>query len=184
MDFSTVAAVHAKLNVNMQTLGFVMADYTSCNIVDYLPTLTGYEFYSKGSLPHANGLVGVAGLHVTLLSGLLEPGHVWKQHVDDLLEPVLNSGFPSVQLMNLSWFPVSSGDENAVALVAHVDDVSKKVFEEANQRLKALPHVEVFPYVPHVTLGYFKTEVVDSVDLESFTSGSVVVNFQQLNYGV
>lgn len=162
-----------------------MVDCSPVNIIYLYPQLEEYLFFTEdGSLPHAQGNVGKLSTHVTLISGLLESGQTWSNHVLELLKTELSSGLPDVSFSKLSWFPVASKTEEAVALVAEVEGEAAKWFHVANQKLKTLPHVELFPFKPHVTLGYFQPEAVKILADGETLPEPVILTSLGLNFGL
>lgn len=123
------------------------------------------------------GVVGETEAHVTLLYGLLENGHIWKEKVDKVLE---GWELPTVTVERVSYFDL--GDKYAVvALLEKSDELI-----DGHQRLTLLPHINTFSeYHPHITLVYLNKEA----DVQKWVKklgkryDGVVVATTGLNYG-
>ena len=127
---------------------------------DDLYTRLGIDLTQLGCVmldvePHTIGSSVAPGLwldteddtpHITLLFGLLSNANTIRAVIDE----VLTGWTPTrtVSVTNFRCFPGSERD----AVVALVDDFGW--LRDAHNRLSRLPHVNTFPYTPHITIGY------------------------------
>lgn len=147
-------AVYTDLGIDLSALGCVMLDLEPIPVSTVIPDDWTYtspdpaKFWIKGAVgdhPHA-----------TLLYGLLESAHAWRQHVDDLLAGVR---LDAVTIDHVGVFPSPYSDEPYSCIVGHLDAEPGSALREAHDRLTFLPHVATFPgYKAHVTLAYVKPE--------------------------
>ena len=108
------------------------------------------RFWIKGQVAKDNP-------HVTLLYGLM-PG-VKKKHVDAVLKGWTKK---TIMIDGISYFDSPYKDDPYYCIVGEVNpygDGDLHTLEEANERLKLLPHVNTFPgYKAHITLAYVKKD--------------------------
>ena len=135
-----------RMGIDVRQLGCLMLDVSPLTDIQALvPPVLWY--YGDRDLP---GVLGPeTEPHVTLLFGLMESAHVWKEHIVWLLE-----GWEAPATVRISHFDVFGSPDNPYdVLVGVLDGASKVALEQANARLKHLPHVDTFPYEPHITVG-------------------------------
>jgi hypothetical protein len=140
-----------RLGLNPDNLGCVMLEVHMPD--DYRVVLDPEWEYHSPKLEYVKGYEGDA--HVTLLYGLLTSAEENKDLVDQVLETWHKPNllvFPDVEA-----FPGDDGHEmySAIVLTMEHNDWDSESLEDANGRLRRLPHVNGFPeYKPHVTVGY------------------------------
>ena len=101
-----------------------------------------------------------------------------RKHVDTVLD---GWELGSVQITNVTAF---AGNPDYTPLVA---EVSTEGLDEANARLRFLPHIDTFPdYRPHITLAYLKpdADVAAYVDTLNRRLALMQVPVTGLNYGL
>lgn len=149
--------VYKELNINIDTLGCVMAD------IEPLSNMWSIEqegagislYYSKN--PNRKWIDGwVVGkvAHITLLYGLLENAHTWEKHVQSVL-----SGWtmPTVEIDHVGYFDSPYPDEAYWCIVAHIKVTPELL--DGHSRLEFLPHINTFTgYKPHMTICYIDKE--------------------------
>ena len=134
--------LYDRLGIDTSALGCVMLDAESLNVHDVFPR----EFWYYGDLPGRRSGGPELETHVTLLFGLLQNAHVWREYVDEVLD-----GWEPPDVIEVREFEVLDGRGYDV-VVGEVWNQGK--LREAHSRLSRLPHVNTFPYRPHVTIGY------------------------------
>jgi hypothetical protein len=100
-----------------------------------------------------------------------------RKHVDRVLD---GWELGSVQIVSVIAF---AGNPDYTPLVA---EVSTDGLDEANARLRLLPHIDTFPqYRPHITLAYLKPEadVAKYVDALTRRLALMQVKVIGINYG-
>jgi hypothetical protein len=125
----------------------------------------------------AQGIISETTPHVTLLYGLISSGPAMRKHVDVVLD---GWELRSVQITAVTSF---EGNPDYTPLVA---EVSTDGLDEANARLRLLPHIDTFPeYRPHVTLAYLKpgADVSGYVDTLNRRLALMQVKCTGINYG-
>lgn len=152
--------VHYALGINLSKLGCIMADVEPIEVLDYAadagldPTRDLYVSPKLAERHWINGAVAETGAHVTLLYGLMQPGPVWREHVDELLADV---DLATVTVDHVGIFDSPYPDEPYKCIVAHLRITPE--LARAHARLSYLPHVDTFPeYRAHVTLAYVKDQ--------------------------
>jgi 2'-5' RNA ligase len=145
---------YEKLGINPFDLGCIMLDVYPLVVTSLVPDGEKDLYYSENPrLPYAQGAVGEKSAHITLLHGLIEKGHVWRNHVDAVLDGWVKPD--TIEIQQIGSFPSMIDGEDYSCIVAHIKPTPELL--EANQRLKFLPHIDGFPeYKPHVTLAYVK----------------------------
>lgn len=86
--------------------------------------------------------------HVTLKYGFLVNAHVWEDEIREKLSDLLPE---RVLVKEVVCWKNSPNYSIIVGLIG-------KGFEEANQTLSRFPHIDTYPYNPHITLAYVKPE--------------------------
>ena len=157
--------VHAALGIDLSKLGCIMADVDRIPVLDIMQTVHPHPAGDLYESAHPDrfwirGAVGEQGAHVTLLYGLLQPGPVWREHVDALLATVQ---LDTVRISHVDLFDSPYPDEAYKCVVAHLELTPP--LSLAHARLSYLPHVNTFPgYRAHVTLAYVKDGPALDVD--------------------
>jgi len=154
-------AVHAALGIDLSELGCIMADVEPIEVTDYARDAgldPDRDLYSlRGVDPSRwwiDGAVAERGAHITLLYGLMQPGPVWREHVDALLTDV---DLSAVTVDHVGVFDSPYPDDPYKCIVAHLALTPE--LAKAHARLSYLPHVSTFPeYRAHVTLAYVKDQ--------------------------
>ncbi|WP_119697013.1 2'-5' RNA ligase family protein [Microbacterium halotolerans] len=154
------AGVTGALGIEVSELGCIMADVEPIPVTRYLASALPNPWGDLYVSPRReerfwiDGAVGETGAHVTLLYGLLQPGPVWREHVDVLLADV---DLSTVTVDHVGVFDSPYEDERYKCIVAHLQ--LTPALRRAHTRLSYLPHVNTFPeYRAHVTLAYVKDE--------------------------
>ncbi|MGI6878823.1 2'-5' RNA ligase family protein [Microbacterium sp. gxy059] len=153
--------MHAALGIDLNELGCIMADVEPIEVTDYAADAgldPDRDLYSLRGVDSSrwwiDGAVGEKGAHVTLLYGLLQPGPVWRGHVDRLLADV---DLSTVTVDHVGMFDSPYPDDPYKCIVAHLKLTPELL--KAHARLSYLPHVNTFPeYRAHVTLAYVKDQ--------------------------
>lgn len=139
---STPSDLYARLGVNMDRLGCVMLDTAPIDVHDMFPD----SFWYYGDLPGRRTGGPEREGHVTLLFGLMENAHTWREYVDDVLE-----GWEPPSVLEVSNFEIFPGSGYEVVVGRIRNDAELR---DAHDRLSRLPHINTFPYKPHITVGY------------------------------
>jgi hypothetical protein len=152
--------VHRALGINLSDLGCIMADVEAIPVTDYARDAgldPARDLYVSPNLAERfwiDGAVGETGAHVTLLYGLIEPGPVWRELVDQVLAGV---DLSAVTVDHVGVFDSPYPDEAYKCIVAHLRITPELL--KAHGRLSYLPHIDTFPeYRAHVTLAYVKDQ--------------------------
>lgn len=149
------SGVYQDLDINLSKLSCVMLSVRKFAC----PKLDESILYKSKNKNRSwiDGQVANKNPHVTLLYGIMP--QIKKKHVDAVLKGWKKK---SVEIDGIAVFDSPYDDDQYYCIVAEVnpfsdgDDCS---LEEANERLKMLPHVNTFPgYRPHVTLAYIKKD--------------------------
>lgn len=153
--------VHEALGIRIPDLGCIMADVEPIPVLDYAADAgldPDRDLYVSPNLAERfwiNGAVGESGAHVTLLYGLMQPGPVWRDHVDVLLADI---DLTTVTVEHVGIFDSPYPDEPYKCIVAHLKLTPALL--KAHARLSYLPHINTFPeYRAHVTLAYVKDQL-------------------------
>jgi 2'-5' RNA ligase len=171
-------AVYESLGIDMNNLGYIMLNVEPFSVDDYIDR---DDLYSSATKEFVDGMVIDTKAHVTLLAGLLGSGPAMKFQVDEVLADWNQPA--KVKIDHLGSFEGTddNGDKYS-AIVAHLD---LEGLEEANQRLRLLPHIDPFPegYKAHLTIAYVKPEATTEwVESLSHLVGKLVPT-TDLNYG-
>lgn len=182
--------IHDELGIRISDLGCIMADTNTLPVTEIVDWYTAegnsaddlYVSPRVDERPWINGAVGERSAHVTLLYGLMQPGLVWKKHVDQLLADVQ---LDKVVIDKVDFFESPYQDDPYYCIVAKI-----KLTDElklAHSRLSYLPHINTFPdFNAHVTLAYIKKDEetrdawVTKLNHELFGTELFI---QQINYG-
>lgn len=190
----TPRAQDFNLPVNTNKLGCIMLEFNRLPVRSWF-TLQDIEagsvrfvYDQTGEQPWVKGPVAEKGSHVTLLYGLVDleirnanhrlAGQAYKETVDELLAGLdLVDG--RYRISDLDVF------ENPAYDVV-VGRVSSTVLNEANRRLRYLPHVDTFAdYKAHVTLAYVEKGTggifADAIWHQALNSSELVG--KAINYG-
>lgn len=153
--------VHAALGIKISDLGCIMAEVEHIEVTDYArdagldPARDLYVSANVAERFWINGAVAETGAHATLLYGLMQPGPVWREHVDALLADVDLSA--AIEVDHVGIFDSPYPDEAYKCIVAHLRMTPE--LAKAHARLSYLPHINTFPgYRAHVTLAYVKDQ--------------------------
>jgi 2'-5' RNA ligase len=176
---SQFPAVYDFLGIDVQTLGCIMLDLEPLNLAKY--ELPDEDLYFSPVQEFVQGKVVDHKAHATLLFGLMESGQKWKFLVDEVLADWKKPA--KVQIGHISVFPGKEQDGTEYScIVAHLNPEG---LEEANSRLRLLPHIDTFPdgYQPHMTIAYVKPEATTEwLEALSDLPGRLVPTLD-LNYG-
>ena len=170
-------SLYERLGINMAALGCVMLDADPLDVHGQFPE----SFWYYGDLPGRRTGGPEPETHVTLLFGLLENAHVWRDHIDEVLD-----GWEPPALLQIHEFGVFPGQGYDV-VVGHVHN--DKELRDAHNRLSVLPHINTFPYKPHITVGYVHPGVGGFMlsTLERIVAAQparmIQVATRELNYG-
>lgn len=149
--------VYEDLGINLSDLGCIMLDTEPIDIMEQIQDL--YEsaniYYGEPEDQHY-GIPATTEPHVTLLYGLLQNGHVWRDKVNEML---MGWTCPELTVQKVSYFDIGK----AFAVIALLKKTPELI--DGHERLTLLPHVNTFSeYVPHVSLVYVdKTVDVDAL---------------------
>ena len=131
--------LYHRLGVDTTNLGCVLLDTAPLGVSDMFPEQIWYHGELPGRRPATES-------HVTLLYGLLRSAHEWRVYVDEVL-----NGWAAPDVIEVRDFNVYEAAEYDV-VVGRVANQAE--LRDAHHRLSRLPHVNTFPYEPHVTVGY------------------------------
>lgn len=146
--------VYEKLGINLDKLGCVMLDLEAPEVdIDWQDNL----YYAKDKTRKwVDGFVMGETPHITLLYGLLENAHNWKDHIEDVL---WDWDLDSVEIESIGSFDSPYKDEPYYCLVGHIKVTPELM--EGHSRLELLPHINTFTgYKPHMTIAYIKKDDV------------------------
>lgn len=148
----------ATLGISIPDLGCVMLDVEPLTEVhDLIPDEALYVA-DDPAMWWVNGRVQKS--HLTLLYGLLQPGPVWREQIDAVMEGWEPTG--GLYIERWTAFEPPSAEHDYACIVGEVHR-SKEILE-AHARLSFLPHINTYPeYKPHVTVAYVKSEWKDRV---------------------
>lgn len=169
--------LYERLGINISTLGCVMLDAEPLDVHDMFPK----SFWYYGDLPGQRNGGPEPETHVTLLFGLLENGHVWRGYIDEVLD-----GWTAPAVIEIREFEVFPGQGYDVVVGRVHND---KELRDAHNRLSRLPHINTFPYRPHVTVGYVHSGVGQFMlptlerTVAAQTTRAIRVATRELNYG-
>ena len=142
----TTDNLYASLGIDFNRLGCVMLDVdpqVPALLRNVVPDAIWYRDPERG-IPGPE-----TEPHITLLFGLLEPAHAWREHVDALL-----ADWAPPTSVGIHDFAVFGGPGSPYDCVVATLG-SQPELRAANGLLRRLPHVDTFPdYKPHVTVGY------------------------------
>ena len=149
--------VYEDLGISLSKLGVVMLDIVPGDLEKRVQEIVSPDdlYFSDDPTRHINGLVA-GEPHVTLVYGLLRTGTEMKKHIMRVLEngAVLPK---SVEIEQVGYFESRRVDEPYFCIVAHLKITPE--LQEANERLKFLPHLNTFPgYKAHMTLAYIRKD--------------------------
>lgn len=156
--------VYEDLGIGLSKLGVVMLDIEPGDLASRIREIVSPEDLYTTDDPddHFTGVLG-GEPHVTLVYGLLRTGPELKKHIMRVLED--GAVLPeTVEIEEIGYFESRRPDEPYYCIVAHLKLTPE--LQEANERLKFLPHLNTFPgYKPHMTLCYIRKdeELRDSV---------------------
>lgn len=153
-------------------LGCIMVNTKPISILKHInnPDVDLMPDIEYGNVP------GEMAPHVTLLYGLLENGHVWKDKVNELLK---DWQLDEIIIDKVDYFDL--GDSKVIIGKVKLTDE----LLDGHNRLTLLPHVNTFSeYIPHISLAYIKStaDVNKWIDALSIYNG-VSVKTTGLNYG-
>ena len=137
-----------------QDLECVMIDLEPFDIRKAAADIWDEDHLFYGDVPelkYAQGPVGEAEAHVTLLFGI-HPSVDYEERVYTVLD---GWDLPPILIDSVGTFPSTIEGQDYVCVVAHV--VPDQLLVIGNKRLQVLPHTNRFTeYRPHVTLAYLK----------------------------
>ena len=140
-----MAGLYERLGVDTSRLGCVMLD---CDVLDTRGHVAD-ALWSDGVLPWgASASEPREEAHVTLLYGLLQPAPVWRDEIAEVLD-----GWTPPDVVTVSAFAVWPQDAYD-CVVGLIRDAPDYQLTKAHDRLSKLPHINTYPYQPHVTIGY------------------------------
>lgn len=145
--------------VDPRNLGCVMLDLKPvARIEGVIPPEWGH---TSGTNSRSYSTDGVqTEFHTTLKFGLVKNANLIRPAIDEVL-----SGWEPPKVIRtaaFSYFSSPNPVDPYSVIVAHL--ASDPVVWEANRRLSMLPHVDTFPFRPHVTLAYVDVDhSIDSV---------------------
>ena len=170
--------VYEDLGINLGDLGCIMLDTEPIDIMESIQDLyeSGNVYYGEPEDQHY-GIPATTEPHVTLLYGLLQNGHVWRDKVNEML---MGWSCPELTVQKVSYFDIGK----AFAVIALLKKTPELI--DGHDRLTLLPHVNTFSeYVPHVSLVYVdKTVDVDAlVKLLNKQLKGATLKTTGINYG-
>ena len=146
-----MTTMYERLGVNWGNLGCVMLDIVDPGWAEKVPEVLWYHPTDEDRiiLKEPTDNYGMEERpHVTLLYGLLENANIWRPFVDEVMD-----GWEIPNSLDVDKFDVFKAHHGLYEVVVAKIRMTPHL-QAANQRLKRLPHIETFPYVPHVTIGY------------------------------
>lgn len=176
--------IYKKLHIDLDKLGCIMADVEpSDELKNTKVDESALYFAQNKSRKWINGYIADKGAHVTLLYGLLENGHKWKEYVDEVLK---GWELKDVEIEDIGSFDSPYEDEPYYCIVAHVKITPELM--EGHSRLQFLPHIDTFPgYKAHMTICYIKKDdqIKEQVIrfLQDLLIGKKLKVNPELNYG-
>jgi len=178
--------IYKDLDIDLNKLGCVMVDLEprKSMLLSEESKKTIPLHYSKNpDLKWINGWIADKSPHITLLYGLLESAHTWKNHINKVMD---GWKMETVTIDHVDYFESTSEDEPYYCIVAHVKMTDELV--EGHERLQLLPHVDTFVgYKPHMTICYIeKNEEERDQLIKMFNkawAGKELVVKNSLNYG-
>lgn len=178
-------SVYEDLGYDIGKLGCIMLDIDPEDLEKRVNSLLTPDqvYVAPDASDHTNGVVA-ATPHVTLLYGLLRSGPEMKKHVLQVLDG--GQACPAtVRIDGVGYFESHDATEPYYSIVAHL--VITPELLECNNRLKFLPHIDIFTdYQAHMTLAYIKADetvrdrVVKSLNM---TLSGRVLPTKGLNFG-
>ena len=136
--------MYEQIGIDISKLGCVMLNTAPLSVHDSIPE----QFWHYGELPGSRVGGPEKEAHVTLLFGLLQNAHVWRAHVDEVLD-----GWTPPDVIEIVEYGVFTAATYDV-VIGHVNNQTE--VRDAHHRLSRLPHINTFPYKPHVTIGYVR----------------------------
>lgn len=149
--------VYEDLGYDLGKLGCIMLDIIPGDLATRIQEIISPDdlYTPNDPTDHFTGVVG-GEPHVTLMYGLLRTGTELNKHVMTVLEQgrILPS---NIEVERVDYFESRREDEPYYCIVAHLKVTPE--LQEANERLKFLPHINTFPgYQPHMTLAYIRKD--------------------------
>lgn len=177
--------IYERLGMKLGNFGCIMLDVEPIPVSEHLGVNDpSWYYYSKNPLlKYVKGPVAETIAHATLLYGLTpddKAGIQQKVSVDELLRGL---DLTSVTVDHVDAFPSQFGEPYSCVvakLQAHDNDL-----EEANRRLRFLPHIDTFvEFKAHVTLAYVNVQDTDeTIGLLNDALYGQTLKARGINYG-
>lgn len=145
--------IHDELGIDDSKLGCIMLDVDKLEILKYIDNGTD-DLVEAKSGEHLMGAVGEVEPHITLLFGLMESAHNYKDQIDKLYSEAV---IESVVIEEVSYF--DNPESDSYPIIARVKLTPELL--KAHNLMTKLPHANTFiDYKPHITLAYVKKDEV------------------------
>ena len=167
--------LYARMGIDVKKLGCVMLNVSAIDLHRHVPDAL---WYRDPETPWING--PELEPHITLLFGLMESAHTWREYVDEVME-----GWTAPEFIGIRSFERFGGPTAPYDAIVGVVNYGHFHLKDAHQRLSRLPHINTFPYQPHLTVGYVVKGTARYVirDLNGLRRDDHVVIPAGLNYG-
>lgn len=158
--------IYEELGISFDELGCVMLDVDT---PQFKKTPAIAELEEQGDMESDS--------HITLLFGLIGSNPTWRRYVDECLKD-----WEKPQEAFLADFEIF-GDGTEDVVVSTI--LNKSQFKQAHEMLEKLPHINTYPYEPHMTIGYFPKGLGELYINELKKAGNyrAVVKTKGINYG-
>ena len=113
-----------------------------------------------------------SGSHIMLLFGLIGANPTWLRYIDECLKD-----WEKPQEAFLADFEIF-GDGTKDVVVSTI--LNKSQFKQAHEMLEKLPHINTYPYEPHMTIGLGELYINE---LKKAGNYRAVVKTKGINYG-
>lgn len=165
-----------KFGINPKGLGCVMLNVEQLPVKDWLPAEWAY-------FPKDKEAFWIKGLdvesHFTLKYGFLFSAQQFPGAIDEVLE---GTDITEVVIDYIDKFPTSVEGENYSCIIGRI--VVTDEIMEAHNNLSLLPHIDTFPYEPHLTFGYVHVEhTEEAIDIIVKHTGTKPLKVTGLDYG-
>lgn len=175
--------IYERINMQVGHFGCIMLDLEPIPVKTILKEADDWFYYSKNpKLRYVKGPVAESQAHCTLLYGLTpgdNAGVVQKTSVDELLAGL---DLSAVTIDHVDHFPPQYNEPYACIVAALKIDED---LNEANRRLRFLPHIDTFPeYKAHVTLAYInEDDLEDTIPVLNDALEGTTLQAIGINYG-
>lgn len=156
--------VYEGLAINISKLGCMMLDLEKMELDNSFydgftrfPIFEHLLYYTQDKEKFWIRFVADKTPHVTLLYGLMQSAHNYKNYIENFL--LKDWKMDDVEIDHFGYFESPYDDEPYYCIVAHIKVTPELL--EGNQRMEFLPHINTFAgYKPHFTIAYIKKDEV------------------------